>query len=189
MLKVTRSGIAAAMAGSLLVLMGCTPEGPVQSPSPSTSGVSSRVSAPPTSTPDDTESMPVEADDWGTLPPNNLDELRDLTDAQFPQQVLTFTLDGESGTAVARDASYVDMAALASMSASVTLGRKSYKGAVDSLADPAYQGRAVCGHPIRKPSQIVCLMVGLDHRLRVGTAADLSIEEVAAFTEAIYDAL
>ena len=133
--------------------------------------------------------MPVEADDWGPLPPNNLDELRDLTDAQFPQQVLTFTMDGESGTAVARDAFYIDTAAVSTMSASVTLGRKIWKRAVGSLSDPAYLGRAVCGHPTESPTHTLCLIVGTNNTLNVGTAADLSIEEVAAFTEAIYDAL
>ncbi|RMB61413.1 hypothetical protein EAX62_01790 [Tessaracoccus antarcticus] len=177
----------AAVAGVLILLVGCTtPDPPAPSQEVTSPAITSTPASPPagSATPSDVEEM-----DWGPFPPKNLDAPKDLSDPQFPQTVLTFELDSESGDAASRDVFYADRAAGVSMLASITLGRESYRGAVELLADPAYQGQAVCGHPTATPDQIECVMVGAEHVLTVGTAAESSLQDVAAFAEAIYAVL
>lgn len=60
---------------------------------------------------------------------------------------------------------------------------------IERLTDVDHYGRAVCGHPGDFPEQTDCYMVGAQHVIYVGTASDISMEEMAALLEELYDAL
>lgn len=128
-------------------------------------------------------------DSWGEYPPNHLDAARDLSDPQFPKELLTYTLDKVNEGSYSVIASYGDYTNYLTMGATVLSGLVTYQSNVASLQDVSYQGRAVCGTPTDFLNQTVCLMVGTDQVLEVITASEMPMEQVAAFTETIYDLL
>lgn len=127
--------------------------------------------------------------EWGEYPPQSFENLRDLSDPAFPQQLLSYSLDSVSEGTAESTGSYIDVAAVKTISARVLASPTNYEVIVDTLQDVDYYGNAVCGRPTSATHQTRCLMIGEVDVLSVATAAELPIEDVAAFTEQIYAVL
>lgn len=178
------------LAGSVCVALlgGCaTPEG---LPSSNVSEGSPSVSVSESDAVEPSDPAPIESSipdqNWGAFPPNHLTEVRDLSDPQFPEELSTFVLDGESGGGLSVTATYRDYTNLLSMSATVLTGFATYTVRVEEMQDVAYYGKALCGIPTEFLEHRVCLMVGESETFEVGTAADIPVEELAGFTEELY---
>ncbi|WP_147453969.1 hypothetical protein [Tessaracoccus antarcticus] len=167
-----------------------TGNGVLPSPSPPETPISSPVDPPSPSAGEPTDDVFVPEDfDWGEFPPKSFENLKDLADPVFPETVLTYTLESSSPSSSLSIGSYVDPAAVATMQASVYSSPFIYKTIVEGLVGPEYHGRPVCGRPESSPEQVTCVMIGQLGVLSVVTPAPLPIEDVATFTEAIYDLL
>lgn len=178
----------------LVVSSGSNPATPAPTPSsgtPSTTESSTPPATPPTATTGSPATEP--AAEWGDFPPANLDSLKDLSGASFPTTVGTYTFDGEDRTDLLVIAGYRDDT-VRTMGADLFLQGASttdYRTTVERWEDVAYYGRAVCGISTLTASAMPhCVMVGTSQRLQVGTATEgTTLEEVAAFTEELYDSL
>lgn len=129
--------------------------------------------------------------DWGDFPPNNVDSLNDLSDPVFPKTVGAYSFVKENRNTSSVVADFEDVATFDVVSATINFDTASYAVAVENLPDPAYVGRAVCGEKIREGGRIItCVMAGENETLFVGTGnEENTVEELAAFTEELYDAL
>ncbi|MDO5735333.1 MAG: hypothetical protein Q4P15_02540 [Propionibacteriaceae bacterium] len=129
-------------------------------------------------------------DDWGAFPPLNLDSLKDLSDPAFPKTVGAHAFVKEMRDPQSVIADYDDPETIGVISAAITFSTTSYAINVDNMADPAYLGRAVCGSTTASGGKsIVCVMAGSNETLRVGTLSeDSTVDELASFTEELYDA-
>ncbi len=178
--------------GALVIaisLASCTALAPTPG-QPSVTAPSAEASTNETSSEDASEdSYSPENFEWGEYPPQSFENLRDLSDPAFPKQLLSFTLDSVSEGMAESTGSYIDVAAVTTISARVLASPTNYEVIVDTLQDVDYYGKAVCGRPTSAPHQTRCLMIGQVDILSVGTAAELPIEDVAAFTEQIYAVL
>lgn len=174
-----------------LWLVVSSPPGPVPTtPAPSTPAVSTPSAEEPT-TPPSTPAPPTE--EWGDFPPTNLDDLKDLSEANFPQTVGSFTFEGENRTSFSVMADYGDNNEPRTMGVVldfVGFNKGDYKAMVGRWEHVSYHGRAVCGFAAESRTIPSCVMVGTSEMLDVGTAdEDTTLEEVAVFTEALYDSL
>lgn len=178
----------------LVVSSGSTPAPPAPTPTssaPSTTESTTPSATPPTPTTDSPATEP--APEWGDFPPANLDSLKDLSGASFPTAVGTYTFEGEDRTDLMVIAGYRDDAVRTMGVDLFLLGASTtdYQDTVARWEDVAYHGRAVCGMSTLTTSAMPhCVMVGTSQRLQVGTATEgTTLEEVAAFTEELYDSL
>ena len=128
-------------------------------------------------------------EDWGEFPPNHLDARKDLSDPQFPGRVGSFEFESRGGDANSVYADYDDAENFVGFTAWVIVNANRYSEHIERLTDVDHYGRAVCGHPGDFPEQTDCYMVGAQHVIYVGTASDISMEEMAALLEELYDAL
>lgn len=158
-----------------------------------------------TPTPSDTDpapasSIPVTSADpspsdvqeqWGELPPKDLDALKTLTADEIPQTVGSYSIDGENRSDYLVIIDYLEAETNRTMGANLHVVGGSYKRSVERLEDATYYGRAVCGfYAVTSGRFPTCLMAGRSQLLDVTSAnKDTTIEDVAAFTEQLYDAL
>ncbi len=190
-----------AVASGFLLSSCVVPNDPPMNPSPpmtttpTTSAVpsSQAPSEPPSPTtvsPSPTEIPPPDPKNYGDFPPTYLDELKDWSAPEFPEQVLTYTLSRFSEGSQDISVNYTDDR-FATVRAIVYLYNiPQYVKTIDRWENPQYIGRAVCGNPTTKPEIKMCVMAGELETLEVATASkQISLEEVGAFAQALYDVL
>lgn len=179
------AAIAVVVSVGLVVWLLVTSPPPAPTPTPATPSPSAAAS--PTATPSQPETT-VSEFDYGEFPPTY--ELKDLSDPDFPQEVAGFELESldEGAGFVATD--FWREPGVAPVSAWLYEGRLDYPSTVADWLEPDFHGRALCGQPVSHPQQIECVMAGKFQTLSVGArTGELTLEEAAAFTEALYDAL
>lgn len=144
----------------------------------------------PTVDPTDVDPSGPDGVDWGEFPPNNVDSLKDLSDPVFPTMLGAFTLEKESRDDYSVFTNYDNSAESTGMTADVAFNTSSYAGMVQDMPEPAYVGRAVCGVSTGGVGRdVTCVMAGKSETLMVGSAStDIGVDDVAAFTEELYDA-
>lgn len=128
--------------------------------------------------------------DWGDFPPNNVDSLRDLANPVFPTAVDDFTFVKKSGDQYSVLADYEDVQANTGLSASIDFTYSAYRVFVQGILEPAYFDGAVCGADVNGGKAVSCVMGGEDQTLLVVTASEeISVAELAAFTQVLYGKL
>lgn len=155
----------------------------------------------PTPTPTFFESTPTAAttdpgtgadEDWGPFPPANPDALRDLSDPEFPETLGEFTLESANVDFASGLATYVHEDDAASLSVWLIFTTVDYAGMVAEIEDPAHVGNAVCGSVVDEAISyegVSCVMAGQGETLEVGTMDDITIEELSALVEELYETL
>lgn len=124
--------------------------------------------------------------DYGALPPANLGSLRSLANGVLPDTIAGHTATNKKDDVGGFYADYRDEAKFTGFNAAITVGPFGYKAAVDGLESPKHVGNATCG---MNGSLVVCVMAGESETLEVGSVApELTMEQIADFTQQIYDA-
>lgn len=145
---------------------------------------------PPSSTAPGTPSEPTNGGvDYGPLPPKNIDSLKALQPTKFPAAVGTYALKkaDEKGLGAAT-ARYEDDAKYTGFLATVQYGTQEYKAWLGDMTDAKYYGNATCG--LTDGDIRACVMAGTDEALGViASNPDVTIEQVAALTQELYDKL
>lgn len=163
--------------------------------SPATSDVPSSPApsdtpSPTTVSPSPTEIPPLEPKDYGNFPPTYLDELKDLTGNQYPKELMTYKLSRFSEGAQDTAADYTSESYATLNTVLYLFNRENYARSTERWENGQYVGRAVCGNPMKYPDQIVCVMAAKFGTLEVRTASEqITLADVGAFTEALYDSL
>ncbi|MEO7588133.1 MAG: hypothetical protein ABIS84_08920 [Arachnia sp.] len=145
---------------------------------------------PTAGTTDDVASQTPTADEWAGFPPADVSALPDLSNPQLPAQVLTYSLGYETKDSFSLIADYTDDETFVTLTLWFTTERSDYARTIALLQDPARFGGAVCGPAIADAEQLNCVMPGRAETVRVMTSSsDVTIADVAAFTEALYAGL
>lgn len=193
--------MAASLAGVVILALvawlivggvGSKPTIPVTTPPVPATPPPATSSATASTSPGTSSADPSPTDDWGAFPPTYLDALKDLSEPQFPETVGAWRLDGETGGEYSVIVDYVD-ADTRFLSVNLALlggGPEDFRIATEGSKDVAYHGRAVCGLSTETSTPIpFCVMAGTAQTMRVNTASEIPLQELAAFTEELYDAL
>lgn len=146
----------------------------------------------PTTTTSSTDPGTASGEDWGPFPPANPDDLRDLSDPEFPETLGEFTLESANVDSASGLASYINEEEASVLSAWVIFTSVDYAGMVAEIEDPAYVGSAVCGSVVDEAISyegVSCVMAGQGETLEVGTMDDITVEELAALVEELYETL
>lgn len=179
------AGLAILVSAALIVWLMVS--GPTTTEPTPTEPVATSTSADPSQEATPTESV---EELWGDHPPLNIDTLKDLSEPNFPQQVQNYTLTSEMPHSVSYFVEYDDDDAYVALTANLLFSKYEYAKLVANWKAPAYIGGAVCGNPTTAPEITECAMAGTGQTLGVGTASQkVTMEDVAAFTEALYNQL
>ena len=184
------------------VLSSCVVTGnPPTSPMPSTttaaptsdaplSQTPSPMPSPAADSPSPTEIQPLDPKEYGDFPPVYLDELKTLSTPRFPEELLTYELSRFSEGSQDTSVNYMDDRYATLRAIVYFYDIPQYWKTIERLANPQYIGLAVCGNPATNLDIKMCVMAGELETLEVATASkQISLEEVGAFAQALYDVL
>lgn len=177
------AGLAFLVSGALVIWL--LVSGPSE-PRPTSTPIATEP-ATPAGPADPTPSESVE-ELWGDFPPLNIDNLKDLSEPDFPEQVQHYTLRSEKPHPVNYIVDYEDEHTV--LTVRLLFSKYDYSRDVARWDNAAYVGGAVCGTSASAPDQPICVMAGTGQTMQVGTAyQEVTMEDVAAFTEALYEQL
>lgn len=129
-------------------------------------------------------------DRWGPLPPPNLEDRKDLRDPDLPDRLGRFVAEEPTVDVGSISLFYDDAANYASALTTIQLGTHHYQRIVEGITAPAVHGDAVCGVEAKDDTGISCVVAGEFATLWVlGTAGEMTVEQLARFTNRLYDAL
>lgn len=155
--------------------------------------LSQTPSTPPTPTtvsPSPTETPPRDPKEYGDFPPTYLDELKDLSAPEFPEELLTYKLSRFSEGSQDTSVNYTDDRYATLRAIVYFYNIPQYWKSIEYWENPQYIGHAVCGNSATNPDIKTCVMAGELETLEVATASkQISLEDVGAFAQALYDVL
>lgn len=129
--------------------------------------------------------------DWGPYPPPNVDSRRDLSAANFPETVGSFTLSSSSQGAASANASYEDLSQAQSFTVFLSFSATRYEGFVSEYESPTQIGDAICGTRTSETTGMEhtdCVMAGQNETLQVVNVM-VPLEEIGELTQELYDSM
>ena len=114
-----------------------------------------------------------------------------MTADAIPTTVGSFSFDGENRSESMVIIDYLEAGTNRTMAGTLFIYGGFFNRSVERLEDAAYYGRAVCGFSRATSDGFpTCVMAGRAEVLNVSSAnEDVTIDDVAACTEALYDSL
>lgn len=186
-------GVAAVVLAALLVwgLVGRGETEPTESPTPSDPITTATGSEDPTDpVTESTDPGPDPTDEWGPVPPPNIDRLKDFSDPAFPETVGIFTLGGEPTVGgVSVIANYDDLEAFRTLLVTQVDGTDRFATGVARIGDPTIVGDAVCGVEADEPDFHLCVVAGSTATLEILGGTDVTVQELGEFATELVNLL
>lgn len=170
------------------------PADDVSEPTDETTEPTDETTEPTDETTEPTDEATEPTDDWGAVVPPNVDSLRDFSSPNLPETIGTFVqetdglIEGPASTSV----NYQDDTVFRTVGVVIAMGRDDYTNKVAEMAEPQVIGNAVCGVTNDGIGDLYnCVVAGEPATLAAGTAdvGQMSLEELAEFTNTLYDQL